>query len=317
MKGILLSALFAVSLLTANAQEVNQTEEIKGMMGGMEVSQLTDAEAKAEKAEKILESCRSKQEGADKLRTQAKGQAKGNAKKLIKQAETIEKPLIAQKITAYDLYDKANSTTYGIYAANIKELANDATDKKRVLVENLTNEATEAWSVAEASRKKAPSGSKADQNQVLKFKEEAFREQQKAISLQIQTYAALLGWNEAAETTEKSDTQTFAMQTSDDSTDDIEEQPVEVEKTDKIIFKVQIAADVVPLSLKRLREIYKSNEIISNEEDGGIHRYSVGYYNTYEEAAQAANKMGVKGAFVIAYRNGKRVFNINEIVPKQ
>lgn len=303
----------SVSLLTAQAQDVSQTEEIKSQMGGMEVSQLTDAEEKAAKAEQILEKCASKQAEADKLRSQAKSEKGGKAKKLIKQAETIETPLIAQKITAYNLYDKANSTTYGIYAADIKKIAADATEKKRVLANNLTSEATEAWTAAEASKKKIPTGSKADQKQVLKLKEEAFREQQKAISLQIQTYAALLGWNEEPE---QPVTQTYSAPAVEESTDDIQEQPAEVEKTDKIIFKVQIAADVVPLSLKRLREIYKSNDIISNEEDGGIHRYTVGYYNTYEEAAEAANRMGVKGAFVIAYRNGQRVFNINEIVPK-
>lgn len=205
------------------------------------------------------------------------------------------------------MYEKANSTTYGIYAANIKDLSQEASDKKKEAATTLTSDATTSWTSASDNLKKLPTGKKADQKQVAKIKEEASRLQKEAISLQIQTYAVLLGWYDKPEKPQVEET----------GYEDIEEKPVAVEKTEKIVFKVQIAADVVPLSIKRLREIYPSKDIISNEEDGGIFRYSVGYYNTYEEAAAAIKKMGVKGAFVIAYRNGKRVFNINEIVPKE
>lgn len=245
------------------------------------------------------------------MKSQASSMAKGKAKKLLKQAETIETPLIAQKITAYNLYEKSNSTTYGIYAADIKDLTAGAVEKKRTAAQSLTSDATASWTSASDALKKVPSGKKADQKQVLKIKEEASRQQREAISLQIQTYAVLLGWYDKPENVQSGSSKGAT------GYEDIEEEPVAVEKTEKIIFKVQIAADVVPLSLKLLREIYPSKEIINNEEHDGVYRYSVGYYNTYEEAEEAIKKMGVKGAFVVAYRNGNRVFNINEIVPKE
>jgi len=307
MKKIIFTIILAVSFSVVDAQELNQTEAIKEQLSAAEVSQLSQAEEQAAKAETLLEKCASKQAEADKLKSQAAGMAKGKAKKLLKQAETIETPLITQKITAYNLYEKANSTTYGIYAANIKDLTASVSDKKKAAANSLTADATSSWAMAADNLKKVPTGKKADQKQVVKIKEEASRKQQEAISLQIQTYAVLLGWYDKPE----------KKQVEETGYEDIEEEPTEVEKTEKIIFKVQIAADVVPLSLKVLRDIYPSKEIISNEEDGGIYRYSVGYYNTYEEAAAAIKSMGVKGAFVIAYRNGKRVFNINEIVPKE
>ena len=309
MKRFILTAFFAVMFLTVFSQENAGTEAIKERLSSDAVAQLTAAEEQSSKADNILEKCAEKQAQADKLKSQAAGLAKGKAKKLLKQAETIETPLIAQKNSAYDLYEKSNATTYGIYASDIKELMREVSDKKKTAAQSLTNDATSVWTTALENRKKVPSGKNADQKQVLKIKEEVSRQQSEAISLQIQTYAVLLGWYDKPEPKENQQVAT--------GLEDIDEEPVEVEKTEKIIFKVQIAADVVPLSLKKLRDIYPSKEIINNEVDDGIYRYSVGYYNTYEEAAVAIKKMGVKGAFVIAYRNGKRVFNINEIVPKE
>ncbi len=311
MKKLILTAFLAFSLTTlTNAQELDQTEAIKEQLSDAQVTQLTEAEEQIAKAEASLEKCAKKQAEADKLKSQAAGLAKGKAKKLLKQAESIETPLIAQKISAYNSYEKANSTIYGIYAANIADFASSASDKKREAAQSLTQEATNSWSAAAATLKKVPKDKKADQKKVAKLKEEASRQQKEAISQQIQTYAVLLGWfDQPSETTDRLD--------SEPDYSSFDEAPVAVESTERIIFKVQIAADLVPLSLKKLREIYPQKEIINNEEDNGIYRYSVGYYNTYEEAAEAIKKMGVKGAFVVAYRNGKRVPQINEVVPKE
>lgn len=76
---------------------------------------------------------------------------------------------------------------------------------------------------------------------------------------------------------------------------------------------MQIAASKVPLSIKKLRAIYPSTEIINNEKDGEWYKYSVGSYKSYEEAYQAKKRMGVKGAFIVAYKDGKKVQDITTV----
>lgn len=304
MRKLIFTALFAAMLFSASAQDFNQTEAIKNQLGDMENTQLNDAESQLDKADKIMESCAIKQAQADKLKSQMASLSKGKAKKIQKQIDAIETPLIAQKINAYNIYEKANAATYGIYAANLKELKDQANSEKKNAASNLINEATQSWTQATASLKKVPTGKKVDPKQVLKIKEEAKRQEDEAISQQIQAYSILLGWFDKKED-EKVATTTITK---------TEEEIPEVEKTDRIIFKVQIAASNQPLELSTLKTIYKSKEIISNELDDGVYRYSVGYYLTHEEALEAIKRMGVKGAFVVGYKNGKRVKDINEVL---
>lgn len=86
------------------------------------------------------------------------------------------------------------------------------------------------------------------------------------------------------------------------------------EKQENVIFKIQIAASKVPLSVEKLRQIYKSDEIINNEKEGIWYKYNVGYFKSYREAYEYKKRMNVKGAFIVAYRDGTvKVKNINEV----
>lgn len=302
MKKLIFTAiLFAISLVTVNAQEIEPIEAIKEQLSDIEVSQLSDAEAQKSKADKIMEGCATKQAAADKLKTQAASQKKGKAKKLLKQAEDIETPLIAQKINAYNLYEKYLSTTYGIYAANLKELLSSANDEKRQAANVSIKEATNNWTKADQKLKTVPTGKKADQKQILKTKEQVNQSQNDAIAMQIQAYGTLLGWYDKKEPVK-------AVQEEDIF---VEEKPV---KKDKITFKIQIAAERQPLTLEQLDKIYPTKEIINNELSNGVYRYTFGYYSSYEEAHEVLLEVRktVKDAFITAYRNGVRIEDINE-----
>ncbi|MCQ2252045.1 MAG: hypothetical protein MJZ61_01210 [Bacteroidales bacterium] len=307
MKRIIITAMILAASLSmpAMAQELNQTEAIKEQMSSAEASQLEEAEDIAQKAEQQLDQINTKMEQATKLRKQAESLKKGKAKKLIKQAEGIETPLYAQKIAAYNKLEKANGTIYGLYAADLKNLAKDASEKKQVTARSITNDATNAWDKGLETLKKVPTSKSADPKAITKLKEEANRYQNEAIGLQIQQYAMLLGWFDKPETQPADEAPLVAA-------------TEETKQPDRIIFKVQIAASFVPLSLSVLREIYKSGEEkINNELENNVYKYSVGYYPTYEEAEAAKKRMGVKGAFVVGYKNGVKVSDVNELINNQ
>ncbi|MCK5633395.1 hypothetical protein KAH94_06575, partial [bacterium] len=76
---------------------------------------------------------------------------------------------------------------------------------------------------------------------------------------------------------------------------------------ENIVFKVQIVADTKALSSESLYKIYSGYENVQQYEEDGWHKYSLGEFKTYEEANKFRAKSGVKGAFVIAFKGGKKI----------
>jgi hypothetical protein len=93
------------------------------------------------------------------------------------------------------------------------------------------------------------------------------------------------------------------------------QQPVEVKKDETepydstvIYYQVQIAAHTQPLSLKYLKDnIYIGDIKINEIREEGWYKYTLGRYKTYEEANRLLKSVNVPKAFVVAYKNGKRV----------
>ncbi len=71
---------------------------------------------------------------------------------------------------------------------------------------------------------------------------------------------------------------------------------------DDIIYKVQIAADKIPLSQNTLRRIYNGHKEIKMISEEGWSKYSIGDFNTFSEAADYKKTINVNDAFVVAYR---------------
>jgi hypothetical protein len=76
---------------------------------------------------------------------------------------------------------------------------------------------------------------------------------------------------------------------------------------ENIVFKVQIAADTKSISSDNLHKIYSGYENVQHYEEDGMHKYSLGEFNTYEEANKFRTNSGVKGAFVIAFQGEKKI----------
>lgn len=135
----------------------------------------------------------------------------------------------------------------------------------------------------------------------MKVKEAADKSFNDALDNCVQAYAEILGWYDKKEEPKPQPV--------------VEQAPQK--PADKIVYKVQIAADDKPLTIEYLRKIYPSTEGLNNELVDGIYRYSVGFFDTYEEADKARKEIIAKGVttgvFVVAYKNGKRVSDITEV----
>jgi len=87
--------------------------------------------------------------------------------------------------------------------------------------------------------------------------------------------------------------------------------PKHVQSTNGIVYRVQILAKSQNLAnLNYLRNRYNLTEDILEIHQDGIYRYSVGAFSTYSQAVEHSRKMknkGVGDAFVVVYKDGKRI----------
>ena len=74
-----------------------------------------------------------------------------------------------------------------------------------------------------------------------------------------------------------------------------------------IIFEVQIAASRRVIPNWQLKRIYRGGEQIKQRNYDGWFKYSVGNFNTYQEAKSFVRSTNVRGAFVVAYRNNQKI----------
>ena len=156
MRKIICILTIVASLLAATAKAQDSDafmDQIIEQLPSSEASEVMQAMQQQEKAKALLEQVASKQAQADKLRNEAKSLSKGDAKKKTKQAQAIEDPLYAQKVNAYNVYEKGNSTIYGIFANNIKELSSIGSDAD---ANDLASFAADSWGKAEKALKTIP-----------------------------------------------------------------------------------------------------------------------------------------------------------------
>ncbi len=75
----------------------------------------------------------------------------------------------------------------------------------------------------------------------------------------------------------------------------------------KIVFKIQIAADKRLLSSEKLHAIYSGYEKISRFEEDNWYKYSIGEFSNFNDANELRKSCGVKGAFVIAFKGNNKM----------
>lgn len=74
-----------------------------------------------------------------------------------------------------------------------------------------------------------------------------------------------------------------------------------------IIYKVQLAADRAPIAQNVLKKLYYGDREVERINEEGWYKYSIGDFDTFEEADDYRKSLGVNDAFVVAYRGSKRL----------
>ncbi len=77
-------------------------------------------------------------------------------------------------------------------------------------------------------------------------------------------------------------------------------------KNPALIFKVQIAASRNKLSPTKLSQIYCGDRIVYESSEEQWYKYSVGNFRNYADASGLRDIICTPGAFVVAYKNGKK-----------
>lgn len=99
----------------------------------------------------------------------------------------------------------------------------------------------------------------------------------------------------------------------------VEEKPVEIAKPKEpevlaphdstiIYYSVQIAAHTTPLTMNYIRnEIYHGPMMVRQIKEDNWYKYLIGKYKEVDQAFQLLREVKVEKAFVVGYRNGRRV----------
>ncbi len=352
MKKLIFIILFAGFLIyldspTANAQgDDPQIAELKKKFDNSD-------QREYDKAIEKFKTGQSMRSDADKLFEQAKQRTESSAnasekvkKKSKKEADKLEKKAITKRVKASETLAESNKIVYNIYKKYLKKFGTAATETKRNQVKTLEKESDDYYLQAKSKRQKANS-TKIDIADAYKYSLAADESESNAISVQIQAFGIYFDWytvdDKSVKSNEAKDGNDGSLTSNDNSSisnpyltntttttsnntpkDSVPEtsktKGFEIYKGGDInnskkglIFKVQIAASPVPLSIEKLRKIYPSNEILNNEMEDNLYKYSVGRFSSYEQAYAYKQRMGVKGAFVIAYRDGEKVKDISEV----
>jgi len=87
----------------------------------------------------------------------------------------------------------------------------------------------------------------------------------------------------------------------------------QLEKTSSVVFKVQIAASNYQITENGLKYIYCGNRYVLEYRENGWYKYAVGSFSSYDEASRLKREICVPGAFVVAFRNGKKI-SVKEVI---
>jgi hypothetical protein len=82
-----------------------------------------------------------------------------------------------------------------------------------------------------------------------------------------------------------------------------------------IEYRVQIAASRRPMVQEELRRIYKGNRTVKSFSEEGWEKYYIASVPSYGEAKQIKAESGNRSAFIVAYRDGKKIELYSAIHP--
>jgi len=87
----------------------------------------------------------------------------------------------------------------------------------------------------------------------------------------------------------------------------VEKKVAPVKTTSGIVYKVQVSSSSRKLTSSEKKKLYHGTVKIEEVLYKGSYKYVLGNFKTKEEASKFRSKLGVKGAFVVKFKDGKRI----------
>ncbi|GEM_PF-2538319 len=331
VKSILILAFALFIGIGAFAQDESLEDRISAEFSASEKQQL-------QKAFNLIKT-------ADLRMSDSEKQKSGNAKKAVKTQEKAAK-----------IYTENYKIVYNLRKKKLDELKLKSADIKETAFDVLYEESVNSFRTAVSQRSKGKNAKNVD-DAIFAY-EQAKAENEKSLKFQDESFAVFYDladfekYNAAKDYTTEVLNNGYETETTVVNTDDVgfaensfstpESYTViknytkpENESTggntdgnnqtdntlyDKdIVFAVQIAASVKPISDAAVKRIYAKNPVMLDRVDG-YYKYMFGKFSNYKDAYNAKQTCGVKGAFVVAYKNGKRISSGTEfkaIVPEK
>ncbi len=250
--------------------------------------------------------------------------------KLYKKMEKVESAALQNRIEALDNFHDAAVRKYQLFKEDIQKFYNQSNTAKIDTSKILEKRAYNAF--ADAEVKVQIAYHTVNHEEQFDIYTKAYVLEQIGILYQHKIYAMFLNWN--TETAKHIDKEINALLKNEPLNFDMEtdkhfvvkdsivykevlvHDTIVIKKENpEIIYRVQIAASKLPVSITQLQKIYSANTPIYTSIENGWYKYSVGMFNTYSEAKKFKINIGVKDAFVIAYKNNKRI-DISEALRK-
>ncbi len=321
--------VFILMLLTdlAYSQDVVTSSNgsnylIKQQLNETDVKKLESLEDLEKEAMDLISVVDKSYEEVSKLKEEIDSQKdKKSREKLLKKSVKIEKKAVRKHVEALKTISEVYVNKYDFYKKDLSKFFNLDSNERTIEAKVLEKKAHNCFEIADLNVQKVYYT--VNPNELFTIFTDAYKQEQLGLLYQEKIYALFLNWDISTDESidkrieaiisNKPDeqNQTIGSNNIKDSinlTTVVVYDTIKVEQIiDNIVYKVQIAASTTPLNIDKLKKIYPENDQIQYELDNGWYKYSVGYYSYYAEAQNFKTRIGVPGAFIVAYKNGKRV----------
>jgi len=331
---ILICFFLSFNLLYAQQEYLPEQERSKIIFNQLDKkSKILIQELKADekKADELMDIADKYYKELSELREEGKSVEKKNKRyKIYKKMEKVENAALESRVNALDKYHDAAVRKYQIYKQDIQKLYKKTKTNVKDSAKILEKLAYNAF--ADADYKAQIAYHTVNHGEQFNIYTQAYILEQTGLLYQHEIYALLLGWGD--NTVQHIDREINALIKNEPISSYTEDSIVKVvndtiiekvvvhdtitvmKEKPQLTYHVQIAASKAPISVKDLHKIYNAGGTIYTYVEDGWYKYSVGIFNSYHEAKKFKLTLGVKDAFVIAYKKGKRI-NIDEALKEE
>lgn len=314
----LIGIVFLLGLMYSSAysQEGELFEMVKNEVLPEHLGHIKEAEKLIAKADVLLEESNKMNIDIKKLRVQAEASSGGSKRRYERKARRIGRRSIKRRFKAAGLYEQAHDAISDVYRKRLWQIRPKDIPERLELGKMLIDEAKQHFKAARSLRRKL--NREEDVLKVAELVDESKQLEELGLTKQAKAFGVYLGWPEVMKEfeqdlkpqDEKPDTTT---QTTDElvvlKDEDEKQDTSEVEAPDdaRIVFSVQILATRRKPTQQRLQTVYSGSQEIHEQHIEGWYKYSIGQFDSYEQAARFRDAIGVYDSFVVASKNGKRI----------